>query len=356
MLRNIGTKRVETLLHRFGEHSEILGRSKSSYHGLPGIGEAIIRDLSTFDFHSLEHELKTMEKEGIRCLHLNDDEYPKLLRKIADPPLVLYLKGRLEKDAFCFGVVGTRSPSQYGKMVAEKLSIELSRSGVRVVSGLARGVDTIAHRAALKCNAPTISVLGSGLLHIYPPENRSLAERIAESGALLSEQPLFRKPDKYNFPARNRIISGLSKGVLVAEAPVKSGSLITAELAIEQGREVFAIPSPITSNRGKGCNHLLRNGANFVEEIGDIIECFPELEAALTEKLHLSKIEQKVAEQPLSEQERALLKHLSDTPMHIDALASKTSIPSPVASALLLQLEMLEKVKNSGGGFYIKSF
>ncbi len=356
MIRNIGAKRMKTLLEFFGDASEVLGRGAKVYKDLPGIGEAIRRDLSGFDFAELEKELKVMEKEGIRTLHLEDEGYPVQLRSLPDPPPVLYVQGSLEADEFCLGIVGTRSPSQYGRMVTEKLAGEISRAGITVVSGLARGVDTIAHRAALQCNGRTIAVLGSGLKHLYPPENRSLAGRIAETGALISEQPLFRKPDRYNFPARNRIISGLSSGVLVTEAPVKSGSLITAEFALEQGREVFAVPSPITSDRGKGCNYLLRNGATMVEEIGDIVECFPELEASLIRGLNIENIRTTKAEQPLSEQERAILHHLSETPVHIDTIAGKTKLSSQVVSAFLMQLEMLEKVKNTGGGFYIRSF
>ena len=228
-------------------------------------------------------EINRVERAGAKIVTLVDDDYPELLKTISDPPPVLYVKGiLLKEDAAAVGLVGTRSASPYGIGMARQLASDLAQSGLTVVSGLAEGIDAAGHEGALEAGGRTIAVLGHGLSHTYPPQHRKLAERIVESGALISEFPMEMPPAAANFPRRNRVISGLSLGVIVVEAPTKSGALITAREALEQGREVFAVPGPVSSVRSRGCHQLLRDGARLVEDSRDVLE---ELAPALKEQL-----------------------------------------------------------------------
>lgn len=293
-------------------------------------------------------EMERLEKAHVKVLTWRDAAYPALLREIDASPPVLYLHGELsESDQFALAVVGTRNADSYGQQVAERLVTELARGQVTVVSGLALGVDTIAHNAALEAGGRTIAVLACGLDIVYPARNAKLARRIAEAGqgALISEYPLGVQPEGGNFPARNRIISGLSQGVLVVEAGEKSGALITAEFASKQGREVFAVPGNIFSSRSVGTNRLIRDGAHAVLEVKDILEA-----------LNLFMLPQHIEVQhalPENAEERALLTLLNHEPMHINELILSSDLPAPTVTATLTMLELKGLVKAVGGTQFV---
>ncbi|MCK5305858.1 MAG: DNA-processing protein DprA [Candidatus Omnitrophica bacterium] len=279
MVDGLGSLQIKRLLEVFSDPAKIFKAPASELKHRAGINDkhcfAIRRIIASKE---LKKELACIEKEKIRLLVIGDEEYPLNLKKIYDPPALLYIKGGIIKsDAVSIAVVGSRKSSAYGRQITERLSADLARYKISVVSGLARGIDTASHRGALKAGGRTIGVLGSGLARMYPPENLSLCEEIAASGAVISELPLFAPPYPQNFPKRNRIISGLSLGVVVVEARKRSGSLITADCALEQGREVFAIPGNAGYLNSEGTNHLIRQGAALVENAEDIINEFKPL-------------------------------------------------------------------------------
>ena len=293
-------------------------------------------------------ELERLERQRVRVLTWRDAGYPPLLRDIVDSPPVLYTYGKLtEADRFALAVVGTRNATTYGKQVTERMVTELAQGQVTIVSGLALGIDSTAHSAALDAGGRTIAVVASGLDIIYPPTNRALAHRIVESGlgVIMSEYPLGVQPEGGNFPARNRIISGLSLGVLVIEAPPKSGALITVEHALKQGREVFAVPGSILSSRSAGTNKLIQDGARPVMDVKDIIEA-----------LNLFMIPQQIEMQailPENDEERQLLALLSHEPRHIDELIRESDLPAHDVSAILITMELKGMVKSVGSSQFI---
>jgi DNA processing protein len=290
-----------------------------------------------------ESELDRLVAAQISLLTWRDPIYPALLREIDAAPPVLYLRGNLtEADQFALAVVGTRNTSNYGQQVTERLVSELARGQVTIVSGLALGIDTTAHTSALEAGGRTVAVLACGLDRVYPARNEKLARRIVESGqgVLISEYPLGVQPDGKNFPARNRIISGLSQGVLVVEAGEKSGALITADFALKQGREVFAVPGSIFSSRSLGVNRLIQEGARLVLEVKDILDA-----------LNLFMIPQQVEIQlalPENAEERTLLALLSHEPLHIDELIIASNLPAPTVTATLTMLELKGLVRTIG--------
>ncbi|MEO7019792.1 MAG: DNA-processing protein DprA [Ktedonobacteraceae bacterium] len=295
-----------------------------------------------------ERQLELLGKQQVSCLTWRDPGYPALLREIDDSPPVLYLRGSLtEADKFALGVVGTRNATHYGEQVAERLATDLARGQVTVVSGLAIGIDTIAHKAALEAGGRTIAVLACGLDIVYPKKNCALARHIVESGqgALISEHSLGVQPDSGNFPARNRIISGISQGVLVVEAGEKSGALITATDAAKQGREVFAVPGSIFSGRSLGTNRLIRDGAHLVLDVKDILDA-----------LNLFMLPQQMEVQqalPENAEERTLLALLSHEPIHIDELTLASDLSAPSVSATLMMLELKGLVRTLGSTQFV---
>lgn len=270
-LLNLSPQKISNILSDFKDIDEIFKADKSRLGEiLPGKDVEKVLTLRTSA--ALERELELIAKEKIDCLDIFDPDYPKSLREISNPPLVLYLRGdRKILDKFLFAIVGSRKPTSYGISVAKEFSLQLSEKGMVIVSGLARGIDTIAHREAIQGGA-TIAVLGSGLLNIYPRENKELSREIASAGVVISEFPLLTSPLRENFPRRNRIVSGISRGVLVVEAGLRSGALITAHLACEQNREVFAIPGSVNSSLSKGTHILIKEGAKLVDCLDDILE------------------------------------------------------------------------------------
>lgn len=301
----------------------------------------------------LEYAL-TIEKSGIKWLTIFDENYPKLLKQIYDPPIVLYYKGEIDWDNPCIAVVGTRKITGYGRTVTEKFTKRFVEAGVIIVSGLARGVDGVAHKTAVFNRGKTIAVLGGGLNKIFPPENQSLAEEIINGhGAIISEFPPDSPSLPGNFPSRNRIISGLSLATLVTEAAQDSGSLITARLAVEQGRDVFAVPGPITSDLSRGPIELIREGAKIVydpQEILDEMGMGTVQSAKDTPRLRSGQEVQ--SQNNLTEDEKKILEYLQNESIHIDELGRMLNFPSPKISAMLLKMEISGLVQNLGGGLY----
>jgi DNA processing protein len=291
-------------------------------------------------------EMARLESFGIKVLTCNDTAYPRRLKEIYDFPPVLYLRGSLQpEDDWCLAVVGTRRATVYGKQVTEEIVADLARSKITIVSGLARGVDTIAHRTALEAGGRTIAVFACGLDAVYPAENERLARDIMEHGALLSEYPPGTRPKAENFPRRNRILSGLSLGVLVTEAGEDSGAMITAHLALEQNREVFAIPGSVLSPASRGTNHLIQEGAKLVREYMDILE-----------ELNLMAVERQIEMRevlPESETESVLLKQLSAEPSHIDEVCRRSGLPAAIVSGTLAMMELKGLVRQVGTMNYV---
>jgi DNA processing protein len=285
--------------------------------------------------------------ENIRKIALKDEEYPGLLKEVSGPPKELYIKGKiLPQDKVAVAIVGTRKYTNYGKQVAFDIGGKLARLGITIVSGLARGIDTFAHQAALEVNGRTIAVLGSGLdkASFFPPPNYCLGEKISQQGAVISEYPPGVHGTKFTFPERNRIISGLSLGVIVIEAPEKSGALITAALALDQNREVFAVPGPIYEKNSIGTNRLIKMGAKLVTDVEDILE-----ELNLSHLLTTPKKKIK----PDNKEEEIILSILSLQPTHIDEIIKISKLPTGIVNSTLMILELKRTIRNLGKGNYI---
>lgn len=356
----VGSRTAAMLIDRFGSPTSVF---QASSHGLESAGlkrETITVIKSTEMHENAAREIEELARLGGEALTLNDERYPALLRETYDPPIVIYCLGNLTA-AFsqpAVAIVGSRRCSTYGRNVAEKLSRELAERGVTVVSGLARGIDSAAHRGALEGRGLTVGVMGTGLDAVYPKENRKLAERIVEKGALMTEFPLATPPVSQNFPFRNRVISGVSLGVMIVEGAERSGSLITARLAYEQGRDVFAVPGNITSAKSFGPNYLIKDGAKLVQTWRDVIEELPaDMKATiLSAERGESRIKQIVIDEvALSESERRVLKMLStDDAVHIDQLISKSGLSLGELMGALLQLEMSDRIRQLPGKSFVK--
>lgn len=296
---------------------------------------------------SLDEEMQRVEQAGVNILTLADDDYPRLLREIPSPPPVLYVRGKLTpEDETAVGIVGTRRITAYGREMSRRISGELASAGVTIVSGLARGVDGIAHSSAIEAGGRTVAVFGCGIDTIYPPEHRKLADRIVEQGALVSEFSLGTPPDAPNFPVRNRIISGMSLGVVVVEAPAKSGALITASFAGDQGRTVFAVPGSALSSSSQGTIQLLRDGAAVATSGDDVLSYL---------NLGVRQIEMETRQLlPANDSERSVLDLLSAEPRHIDEIALDAGLPIGLLSAQLLQMQLKGLVRNVGTQHYVR--
>jgi DNA processing protein len=297
---------------------------------------------------SLDEVMEGLARHNVRALTWNDSRYPKRLKEIYDLPPVLYTRGDLtEGDEWAVAVVGTRRPTPYGRQVAEELAYTLAQSRITVISGLARGVDSIVHRAALAAGGRTIAVLACGLDIVYPAENAALALEIAERAALVSDYPLGIQPRGEYFPRRNRIMSGLSLGVLVVEGDHKSGALITAKLALEQNREVFAVPGSIFSPQSRGPNSLIQDGAKLVRRVEDILE-----ELNLTMVPQQMELEEAV---PATDTEAALLRHITREPLHVDEVCQQSGLPVATVSSVLAMLELKGLVRQVGPMSFVRT-
>jgi len=297
---------------------------------------------------SLEEEMEKLESYGIKVLTFRDPDYPSRLKEIYDYPPLIYVRGSLlPEDEWCLAVVGTRKATVYGRQAAEEIVADLARNKITIVSGLARGIDSIAHQSALEAGGRTIAVFASGLDIVYPAENAALARNIIQQGAIISEFPLGTKPRRENFPLRNRIMSGLSLGVLVVEADETSGALITANRALEQNREVFAVPGSILTPTSRGTNHLIQEGAKPIRDYSDILE-----ELNLTAVAHQMEIKEAI---PASDTESLLLKQLSAEPTHIDEVCRSSGLPIATVSSTLAMMELKGMVKQVGTMNYVLS-
>ncbi|HXK41833.1 MAG: DNA-processing protein DprA [Anaerolineae bacterium] len=341
LVRGIGPVRLRALLSAFGDVKTAWEAPEAELRGV-GLDQRTLQNLLQARRQvDLEQLQRKVEAAGVQALTWEEAAYPALLKQLVDAPPVLFVKGELTpSDEWAVALVGTRKPTAYGREAARLLATELARNGVTVVSGLARGIDGIAHQAALDAGGRTLAVLGSGLDEIYPQEHRALAERIAANGALLSDYPLGTRPEATNFPPRNRIISGLSLGVVVVEAGLTSGALITADFAADQGREVFAVPGSILGTSSAGCNRLLRDGAHVVTEVGDILET-----------LSLDQLAAKQAARevlPANPTEAKVLAQLSVEPAYVDEVARSAGLPVETVSSTLVMMELKGMVRQVG--------
>lgn len=345
--KGIGPAKVRALIDHFGSLADAWNANELQLQRI-GIDRRSVQSiLSARDELDLDHEMGRIESAGIELLVWDSPSYPRYLKEIPGPPPVLYVRGDLnEIDQWAVAVVGTRRFTTYGRQIAQELVSGLVRSEVTIVSGLARGIDAIAHKTALEMGGRTIAVLGSGLDNIYPPENRDLAAQIVEgNGAIVSEYALGVKPEAKNFPPRNRVISGLSLGVVVVEAGERSGASITAGFALEQGRDVFAVPGNINSPASAGTNRLIQQGAKLVRSVNDILE-----------ELNLTMIPEQTAVQlvmPESAEEAMIISHLSHQPIHIDELTQLAELSSAEISSTLTLMELKGMVQQVGGMNYV---
>lgn len=348
----IGSARVRALVSHFKSVHAVVEAPLPALCEVPGIDRTLASAIK--ESEAREFALRQIDRAQHRdCTLLTfwDDGYPALLKKTNDPPVLLYVKGRLQKiDQNAVAVVGTRSPTQYGKMATEKLVAEMVARGITIVSGLARGVDTTAHQTVVRNGGRTLAVLGSGLDVVYPAENHNLLEEITRAGAVISEFPLGTKPDAVNFPRRNRIISGLSLGVIVIEAGRESGALITANFALDQNREVFAVPGSIFSPKSAGPHQLLKEGAKLIQNADDVLE---ELNSQL-ELFSPQEIASPLA-LDLQGESRNVYDHISHEPSHIDALNRKLALPAAQLMSILLDLELRGIIKQLPGKFFVRN-
>lgn len=340
----IGPSRIQVLLDRFGSLSRAWSSSGAELRETVSghLAESILNSRESLDIELL---YETSTRDGVRVVCLLDDHYPALLREVPSPPPVLYYRGQVSAtDTTAVAIVGTRKMTRYGQDMARSIASDLARAGVTIVSGLALGIDGTAHRSALEAGGRTLAVLGSGIDVMYPGRHRDLARKIEQQGAVISDYPPGTPPDRFNFPPRNRIISGLSRGVVVIEAPERSGALITVDFAAEQGRDAFAVPGPVGASASAGCLRILREGATLVRSAEDILE-----------DLHIRPVDyqQQGEEQVhLSNEERRLLSVLTSQPQHIDDIAAQLGTTINNVSGELMMLELQGSVHSGGGGYY----
>jgi DNA processing protein len=346
----IGNVAFRRLLERFDTPEAALKASPSSLAGIRGMTPATIEGVRNGEWQRFaEEECRRLEAGEARLVTYLSCNYPKSLFEIPDPPPFLYARGELRSQEHAIAIVGSRRATPYGLMTTGKLAEGLASNGVCVVSGMARGVDTAAHRGALRAGGRSIGVLGCGVDKIYPPENRPLFEEMADKGCLVSEFPLGTLPLAENFPRRNRIISGLSRGVLVVEVAEKSGSLITAQYALEQGRDVFAVPGNISFATSRGCNRLIKQGAKLVDCVEDILE---ELPGGALISAGTSLIQPPPRTFALTPKEAAIYELLARSPLHIDDIISQTELTAGEVSSMLLHLELKGAVTPLPGTHY----
>jgi len=351
LIPHLSPKRCTKLFARFESFDAIWGAPAAQLAAVFGssvIGEAVA---SARDEAAIDAELSLAAEKDVRLVTLVDAEYPNLLREIDDPPLALYVRGRLPIDpARSIAIVGTRRGTRYGKMVAGRFASQLALKGLTIVSGLAAGIDTAAHQGVIDVGGITVAVLGCGLDYPYPKRNQPLLQKIVETGTAISEYPLGMRPAKWTFPQRNRILAGLSRGVLVVQAPERSGSLITARLALEQGREVFAVPGNINSLTSAGSNRLIKQGAQLVDNVDEILAEFPDL---LQE--HGTSAEEAETEVPsLGEREQRIYDLISLEPVHVDDIIARGDLSPTEASHILLLLQLEGLIEEAEGGRYIR--
>jgi DNA processing protein len=356
LIEGVGPVRVRQLLEHFGEAPQILSAAKQQLLRVRGIGEETAESIVSWEKSiDLAAEMKRIADSGCAVVIQSDPHYPELLREIYDPPTVLYVKGNLtQKDKNGVAMVGSRMTTHYGIEVARKLAYQLAYTGVTVVSGGARGIDTAAHQGALSGKGRTICVLGTGIAIVFPPENGELFERIAANGAVISQFPFNRKADKQSFAIRNRIVAGMTLGTVVVEANLTSGALITANFATEYGRQVFAVPGRIDSPRSKGCHELIKKGAKLCEGVEDILSEFEYLFPASNRPPSANETGVLPA-LDLSENEQKVFGALDSEELTTDDIIRKSGLPSSAVSVALFSLEMKRLVKQLPGKLFVKN-
>ena len=347
-LGGVGFKRLAA---RFTDPSAALFASRAELERVEGLNREAVDGLLSFaDWREIDDELRRIREAGVTIVTFTDPSYPDRLRMIADPPAVLYMKGSMTvADHRAVAIVGSRSASDYGRRVARDLARGLVSLGYTVVSGMARGIDGVAHESALHAGGRTIAVLGSGVDRPYPPEHEMLYRRMIGGGAVISELPVGTRPLAFNFPARNRLISGLSLGIVVVEATEKSGSLITAALALDQGREVFAVPGEVGASRSRGSHRLIRQGAKLVESVEDIIE---EIEPQLMGRRGASETTARVLPPSANASTRKIFALLQDNSLQVDQVIERSGLPAADVLESLLDLELQGFVRQAPGKIY----
>lgn len=353
-IKDIGPITVKRLLSVFHSPKRILEASPNELKDIVDISKLKTKKIYEFEeWNRVEQEMQKTREHNFRLIKYTDSEYPENLRQIEDSPIILYVKGSFRKeDKYAVAIVGSRNMSAYGRRITEAIASELALYGITIISGMARGIDTVSHESALKAGGRSIAVLGCGLDNPYPPENTGLFESLSHSGCVISEFPLKTPPNRENFPKRNRLISGLSLGVIVAEAAINSGSLITANYALEQNREVFSIPGNITSRNSEGTNVLIKKGAKLVQKVEDILE---EIAPHLKGLLHSTKVtsQEILSKNPdgleITDEEKAICNILGSEPKHIDTIARESKIQTSRLLGLLLGLEIKNIVKQADG-------
>ncbi len=351
-VKGLGCVSFKKLAAHFVDPTKAFSATAPELMAVPELDHSVIDGLLSFsEWEAVAEEIRRAERAGAKIVTFLDANYPAPLRMIADPPPLLYVKGELgAKDEKAVAVVGSRSASDYGRRVARDLCRGLVSLGFTVVSGMARGIDGVAHETALSAGGRTIAVLGSGVDLVYPPDHAKLYRHISENGAVISELPIGTRPLAYHFPARNRLISGLSLGVVVVEATEKSGSLITAALALEQGREVFAVPGEVGSSRSRGAHRLIRQGAKLVESVDDIVEeIAPQL---LSRRGDALKQARRLPENA-SDGVRKIFGLLQERPLQIDEVIEASGFTSPKVLEILLELELQGYLRQLPGKRYI---
>jgi DNA processing protein len=352
LVPGLGSVGIKNLLAKFGTPEEIFGAKLHDLMAVEGIRRELASRIVKRDF-SLDpsHVARKLEKLEVRVVTYEDPLYPAPLREIHDPPMVLYLKGQdIPSNITFVAIVGSRNPTPYGVKAAEKIAQGLARRGLGVVSGMARGIDSAAQWGCIEGKGFTVAVLGTGIDIIYPGSNKKLFEKIAGNGAAITEFPLGAPPEPKHFPIRNRIISGLSKGIVVVEATKKSGSLITAALALEQGREVFAVPGSIDSFKSAGCHHLIKQGARLIENADDILDELG-LNYDFAPKTDTFK------EYPLpfmEDSERLIYEIIGDYPLHIDEIAREGNLEPGAVSSTLMKMELKGLVRQLPGKLFVR--
>ena len=355
MIPGVGGAHFRRLVDFFGLPGVALRASLKDLNRVKGLTPAVCQSIVDHrDKLPVERELEIVERRGCKIITIRDESYPTNLKAIYDPPQLLYVKGDLlPGDSLAVSIVGTRSATDYGRAMAEQISNQLAARGVTVISGMAYGIDTAAHTGALNGGGRTIAVMGNGLDVIYPARNLKLLEKIVDSGAAVSEFPMGMKPLRNNFPRRNRVVSGMSLGTLVVEAPKRSGALITAGYALNQNREVFAVPGRIDWEMSGGAHDLIKQGAKLVESVEDILDELPERAIEPFTKEDIEIAEEKM-ELQLSDDEKTIWKAVSSSPIHIDDISRQSGLPSYKVSASLVMLELKGLVQQSAGKMFTK--
>ncbi len=346
----VGRVTFRKLLDCFGTAERVLAASKEELIQRGGISEKVAQEITTFSWRDpAMREVDVASRTDVSLLTSDDPDYPTALKAAADAPLVLYVRGfMLPADEAAVAMVGTRTPTHYGIRVARSMASDLATSGMTVVSGMARGIDTHAHRGALDAGGRTIAVLGSGIDVPYPPENRGLMEQIASSGAVVSENPFGTQPESGYFPARNRIISGLSRATVIIEAAEDSGSLITADYTLKQGRKLFAVPGNVGSRASRGTNSLIKQGATLAESASDILSAIGRVSVA-------RQMRDPGSLPSLDDTEATVLSAISFEPKHVDVLMSETGFAPGRLGGLLTGLELKGLVKQLPGKYFIRA-